>query len=167
MAPRDRIPAAPPAQAGPAAAGTHEHVVEFYETEAFLVETVTDFVGPGLHVGGAAVVVATAAHRYAFEQALRHNGVDVDHAVDADRYLAFDAAELLGRFIVDGRPDPERFRQIVGAVLDRASAGNRRVRVYGEMVALLWAAGHQAPAIALERLWNDLAATHDFCAPIR
>jgi PAS domain S-box-containing protein len=162
MAPSDRISPAPPAQAGPAGDGAHEHVVEFYETDAFLVATVTDFVGPGLHVGGAAVVVASAAHRYAFEQALRHDGVDVDHAVDADRYLAFDAAELLARFMVDGRPDPERFREIVGAVLDRASAGNRRVRVYGEMVALLWAAGEHEPALALERLWNGLAATHDF-----
>ncbi len=142
--------------------GTHEHVVEFYETERFLADTVTDFVGPGLHDGGAAVVVATAAHRYAFEQSLRHAGVDLEQAVAADRYLAFDAAELLERLTVDGVPDPERFREIIGAVLQRAGAGSRRIRVYGEMVALLWADGDAEAAIALENLWNDLAETHEF-----
>jgi PAS domain S-box-containing protein len=162
MAPSDRIRSAAAPRTARAGDGTHEHVVEFYDTEAFLVGTVSDFVGPALHIGEAAVVVATSAHRYAFEQALRHAGVDVEHAVGADRYLAFDAAELLGRFMVDGMPDPERFRTIVGEVLERAGAGSRRVRVYGEMVALLWAAGEHEPAIALEHLWNALAATCDF-----
>lgn len=129
MGPSDEIGSAAPPPARQAAAGRHEHVVEFYETEEFLADTVTDFVGPGLHDGGAAVVVATSAHRYALERSLRHSGVDIEHAVDADRYLAFDAAELLERFMVDGAPDPERFREIVGAVLRRAGAGSRRVRV--------------------------------------
>ena len=47
-------------------------------------------------------------------------------------------------------------------MLKRAGAGSRRVRVYGEMVALLWAAGETAAAIALEGFWNDLAETHEF-----
>ncbi len=142
--------------------GVHDHVVEFYETEQFLADTVTDFVGPGLHDGGAAIVVATPAHRYAFEEALRHAGIDVEAAINAERYLAFDAAELLARFMVDGVPDAPLFEDIVGSVLKRAGAGNRRVRVYGEMVALLWAAGETAAAIALEGFWNDLADTHEF-----
>lgn len=146
-------------QAGPR---VHDHVVEFYETERFLVDTVTGFVGPGLHDGGAAVVVATAAHRLAFEEGLRGAGIDVEHAIGADRYLGFGAAELLERFMVDGAPDPHRFENVIGAVLERAGAGGRRVRVYGEMVALLWAAGDTAAAIALEALWNGLAEKHEF-----
>jgi len=142
--------------------GVHDHVVEFYETEKFLADTVTDFVGPGLHEGGAAIVVATPAHRNAFEEALRHSGIDVEAAVNADRYLSFDAAELLARFVVDGVPDARLFEDIVGSELKRAGAGSRRVRVYGEMVALLWAAGDTAAAIVLEGFWNDLAETHDF-----
>ncbi|HEX6391539.1 MAG TPA: EAL domain-containing protein, partial [Solirubrobacteraceae bacterium] len=114
------------------------------------------------HDGGAAIVVATPAHRHAFEQALRHSGIDVQAAIDAERYLTFDAAELLARFVVDGVPDALLFEDIVGSVLKRAGAGSRRVRVYGEMVALLWAAGETAAAIALEGFWNHLAETHEF-----
>ncbi len=162
MAPSDRTRSAAPPPTPPTGAGGHEHVVEFYETEQFLADTVTGFVGPGLHDGGAAVVVATAEHRRLFEQALRASGIDVAHAIAADRYITFDAAELLRAFMVDGAPDARLFRQTVGAVLTRAGAGSRRVRVYGEMVALLWAGGDTDSAIALENLWNELAETHDF-----
>ncbi len=162
MAPSARTRSAATSPAIPAGGRAHEHVVEFYETEKFLADTVTGFVGAGLHAGGAAIVVATHAHRCAFEDALRDSGIDVVHAVNADRYLAFDAAELLGRFMVDGVPDRRLFAEQIGAVLERAGAGSRRVRVYGEMVALLWAVGDTDSAIALEVFWNELAETHEF-----
>ena len=36
------------------------------------------------------------------------------------------------------------------------------MRIYGEMVAVLWDQGNVAAAIELERLWNDLAIRHPF-----
>ena len=39
---------------------------------------------------------------------------------------------------------------------------HRTIRVYGEMVDLLWKDGLEAAAIRLETLWNQLADTHDF-----
>lgn len=140
----------------------HEHLVEFYETDAFLVRTVTDFVAPALRNGGGAVVVATPEHRGAFSAAIRAAGVSLEEAVEAGRYLALDAADLLSAFMLDGSPDPVRFRERVTPVLDRAGAGGREVRVYGEMVALLWAGGDVASTIALEDLWNDLASVRRF-----
>ena len=147
-------------QAGGAAG--HEHLVEFYDSEEFLVGTVSGFVGPVLNAGDAAIVVATADHRRAFEAALRRSGVDVASAAASGRYLSFDAAELLESFMVDGSPDPGRFADIAGRLIQRAGAGGRRVRVYGEMVALLRDAGDVVSALTLEDLWNDLAATQDF-----
>jgi hypothetical protein len=73
-----------------------------------------------------------------FEAALADAGVDLEAAVGEGRYLAFDAAAVLTRFMVAGRPNASRFRETVGPLVDRAAEGGRRVRVYGEMVALLW-----------------------------
>jgi hypothetical protein len=140
----------------------HDHAVEFYETSAFLVETVSAFVAPALLARNAAVVVATPEHREAFAAALAAAGIDVDTAIGDGRYHVFDAAELLSLFMIDGAPHPGLFREVVGAVLARASAGGRQVKVYGEMVALLWADGDVTSTIALEDLWNDLAAEHSF-----
>ena len=143
-------------------AAGHEHLVEFYDSEDYLVGTVAGFAGPALDAGDAAIVVATAAHRRAFEAALGRAGVDVAGAVASGRYLSFDAAELLESFMIDGAPDPGRFADTAGPVIERAAAGGRRVRIYGEMVALLWDAGNVVSAIALEDLWNDLAQEWDF-----
>ncbi|HEX9967459.1 MAG TPA: ATP-binding protein, partial [Solirubrobacterales bacterium] len=79
-----------------------------------------------------------------------------------DQYIVLDAAETLSRFMVDGWPDEQRFADVLGNVVRRAQNGSRRVRAFGEMVALLWAEGKHDAALRLEELWNDLARTHAF-----
>jgi diguanylate cyclase (GGDEF)-like protein len=140
----------------------HDHLVEFYETEEFLVDTVSNFILPSLRDGDAAIIVATAAHRHEFERALEAAGIDIELAVREDRYIALDARDVLSRFMVDGHPSGSRFAQTVRPIMDRAAAGGRTLRVYGEMVALLWDDGDVASALALEDLWNDFAAERTF-----
>jgi len=140
----------------------HDHLVEFYETEAFLVQTVCTFATPALRGGDAAIVIATAAHRRMFERALDDAGIDVEAAAREGRYLALDARETLAAFMVDGAPDRSRFRAAIGAAMASAARDGRRIRAYGEMVALLWEDGDVASALALEDLWNDLAHDHEF-----
>ncbi|WP_051471272.1 diguanylate cyclase domain-containing protein [Patulibacter minatonensis] len=149
----------------------HDHRVEFYETDAFLTRTVVEFATPALSTGDAVVLVATAEHRAGFTEALSVAGVDVAAAIAEDRLIVLDADATLRAFMVGRAPDRRRFRRTMGAVLDRAAAGGRRVRVYGEMVALLWERHQVEATIALEDLWNDLGAARDFlllCAyPLR
>jgi len=140
----------------------HQHLVGFYDSEEFLVALVADFAGEALHEGDGVIVVATPEHRSAFEAALSSSGVDLAGAVTTGRYLALDAAECLERFMAEGAPDPVRFDDMVCGALERTAAGGCRVRIYGEMVALLWDAGDLTSAIALEDLWNDLAAEVEF-----
>lgn len=138
-----------------------QHVVEFYETDAGLAGAVARFLAPAIAEPGAAIVVATPAHRAAFEEALTAGGVDVAGAAAAGRYLSIDAAELLSTFMVDGVPDEARFQREVGAVLDAVSAAGHAPRIYGEMVSLLWEDGDVASAVALEGFWNNLGSTYD------
>lgn len=144
------------------AACGHDHLVEFYETEAFLTVTVGGFLAPALRDGDSAVVVATEAHLKAFATGLHEAGVDVRSAIAEGRYLPLDAAELLARFMVGGAPDRSRFREVIGAILDRATAGGRQARIYSEMVALLWSRRDIASTLALEDHWHDLAKVRRF-----
>ena len=137
------------------------HFVELYEDEGALVDSVRTFVSVGIGRGEAAVVVATAAHRDAFEAELSRT-VDLDAARAQGLYLSEDAEETLGLFMHDGRPDPARFEDAIGALLDRAGAAGSEVRVFGEMVAVLWAQGNDAAALELEALWNRLAEKRRF-----
>ena len=138
------------------------HVVGFYETEAFLVDCVRDFLTPALHAGDAAIVVATASHQDLFSRALMKAGIDLREAQRRGLYIALDASEALSNFMVECMPNAARFRAAMGMLVSRAAEGPRDVRIYGEMVAVLWGQGNVAAAIALEDLWNDLATRHPF-----
>jgi MEDS: MEthanogen/methylotroph, DcmR Sensory domain/Histidine kinase-like ATPase domain len=140
----------------------HDHVVYFYDDTEDLAGEVGRVLAEGLANGDAVVVVATRSHREAFDVALCRNGIDVARARGAGQYLRLDAAETLLTFMVDGDPDPERFRSVVGGMIARTGADGRRVRVFGEMVALLWDEGNVSAAIEVETLWNDLAQKNEF-----
>jgi hypothetical protein len=145
-----------------AAFKNHSHVVGFYETEAHLADTVRDYLTSGLHAGAAAIVVATASHRDLFGRALTEAGVDLPEAQRCGRYLALDASDVLATFMVGSVPDPARFEAAIGSLVSQAADGPGEVRIYGEMVAVLWDQGNVAAAIALEDLWNDLATRYPF-----
>lgn len=136
-----------------------DHVVGFYESEPFLVESVVRFLAPGLRAGDSAILVETLSHREQVEAALLAEGIDVAGAARRGRLLAVDADELLTKFMVAGSPDPGRFTDRVGGLVDRGRSGGRTVCAHGEMVALLWDRGDIAAALALEDLWNELLAT--------
>jgi signal transduction histidine kinase len=147
------------------------HLVQYYEKEGFLYDRVTDFMSDGLRGSDAAILIATRAHREGVESRLLGKGVDLPDLTAGGRYHALDAQETLSRFMVNGRLNPERFASTIGPVIRTARSGDRRVLAFGEMVALLWAAGNRDAAIRLEELWNDLARKETFallCAyPIR
>jgi signal transduction histidine kinase/CheY-like chemotaxis protein len=139
-----------------------EHFVQFYESDEFLLDSLSGFVGAGLGDGDGCVVVGTREHREGLDARLRAYGIDVDAASASGQYLALDAAEVLSKFMLGGRPEPGLFAEAVGGIVRRAAAGRPRLRIFGEMVALLWAEGNHDAAIRLEGLWNDLHRTSTF-----
>jgi hypothetical protein len=144
-----------------------DHHVHFFDTDAALSTVVADYLSPALVAGDAVVVVATEEHRNLFSAALAAAGVDVHEAVREGRLWLRDAADMLASFSSGGALSHEGFRSTIGGLVHRAAAGGRPVRIYGEMVALLWDAGDVGAAMELERLWNELGervAFGLFCA---
>src|SRR5581483_9127425 len=132
------------------------HVVQFYEREGELVDSVAPYLLSSLRTGGTAVVIATEAHRRDFDAALRHAGFDAAAAIAAGSLVVLDAADTLATFVIDGRPDADRFDAVIGSLVrDLACIGP--VSAYGEMVAVLWDQGQIGAAVELESLWNSLA----------
>jgi signal transduction histidine kinase/CheY-like chemotaxis protein len=138
------------------------HCAQFYDTDSFLLNSLSNFVRTGLSAGDAVVIVATRAHREGLEGLLTNEGLDVFEALASGSYLALDAAETLARFMVDGAPDEQRFTKTIGDLITKAAEGRRLVRVFGEMVTLLWGEEQCDEAIRLEELWNGLGKTHPF-----
>src|SRR5262249_38262973 len=123
---------------------------------------VARFVGAGLGAGDAVVVIATTPHLAVLDQSLAARGVELAVACEQGRYVRLDAAETLAQVMVEGLPDPTRFATVVGGKIAHAARRHARVRVFGEMVAVLWAQGEREAALRMEELWNDLASTLPF-----
>jgi hypothetical protein len=136
--------------------------VQFYGHDEELAESVGGYVAEALESGAAAVVVSTAAHWLAFDEQLTSAGIDVAAARALGVLVVVDAAETMKGFLIGDQPDPGDFQRVIGGLIRRAARGGRPVHIYGEMVALLWDAGHVSAAIELEALWNELAALLPF-----
>jgi PAS domain S-box-containing protein len=146
-----------------------QHVVQFYEADEFLTNSVGDFLSAGLVAGAPCIVIATAAHRADLERRLIADGLDLAAAQARGDYCALDAAETLAKFMSGDALDTVRFAEVIGGMIGHAAQGQQRwhgqqgqarqPHVFGEMVALLWEDGRPSSAIELEALWNELSAS--------
>jgi anti-sigma regulatory factor (Ser/Thr protein kinase) len=139
-----------------------EHVAHFYACDDELVDRVSAYVIEALTSGETAMVVATRLHHSAFEATLVEAGIDPDRARTEERLITVDATEALHSIVIDGRPDADAFTAEIGGLVPRLVETGRPLRVYGEVVALLWHAGNVGAAIELERLWVELCNLYPF-----
>jgi hypothetical protein len=141
------------------------HVVQFYTQDEFLLDGLCEFVRSALSEGESAVVVVVSkAHRDGLMERLQGCGADVSGAMKNGRCVVVDAAEALSKFMDGGMPDEKKFESLIGPLIrqGQSAAGGKRVAVFGEMVALLWAEKNFRAAMRLEQLWNELGRTHSF-----
>src|SRR5437879_12701897 len=100
-----------------------EHFVQFCESDVFLINTLSAFIGTGLRAGDACIVLATKPHRESLEERLQGDGLDVATSRERDQYISIDAATTLSTIMVEGSPGPGRFVEAVGSVVMRATRG--------------------------------------------
>ena len=137
----------------------HSHLVQFYEDDAFLIDSLARWFAEGFEVGDSCLFIGTEAHRISLEKELTGRGVDLDILRAQRRFACLNAVVTLTDFMADQWPDEALFVRMIESVLATLSArGN--VRAFGEMVALLCKQGNREAAIRLEELWNDFMKTH-------
>ena len=139
-----------------------DHFVQLYENEDNILRSLAEYVADGLWQAQRVLVIATQAHRTALDERLRANGIDIASAIVTRQYVVADAEEILARVMVGCAPDSTLFNKSVGALVRSIVRSNRSMRAFGEMVALLWMRGERDGAIALEKLWNELASKTPF-----
>lgn len=129
------------------AENVHGHFVQFYETDTFLVSSINSFIGKGIMDGHRGLVIATRAHLTDLERRLKTEGVDVDSAILSGQLTLLDAEETLAKLMLGGSADKNLFQKVMGGLIARTGTGAHELRVFGEMVSLLWRAGNHAAAI--------------------
>lgn len=142
-------------------AGPGDHAVAFYQ-ENDLAALVGGYLQPAISGGGAAVVIATPKHRFLVDTWLAAAGIDLPAAWAVGSYVPLDAGQMIRQFTINGRPDPASFWETMSPLLAAASKKPGPVRVFGEMVALLWETGLVDATVELEALWNEIASQYPF-----
>jgi anti-sigma regulatory factor (Ser/Thr protein kinase) len=135
--------------------GSAELAVVFYERERQLASRVAEWLLTAAD-GAVTVVIATPEHQATFKQAAAAAGFDWSARVRDGALVCLDARATLDQLCEDGHVDAAGFRRVVGRVIAKLAATGRPVRAYGEMVALLWRAGHVVAAVELEQAWDEL-----------
>jgi hypothetical protein len=141
-----------------------DHGVQVYADLDDLAVSVGRFLSAGFRHGQPAIVIADPAHRRRFSEELVARAFDPTALQRDGRLVVRDAEETLAVLLEHDRPSPERFEQVIAGVLDETAARfpGKAIRVFGEMVDILWCRGRQDAAIALEELWNELAERRTF-----
>ncbi len=131
-----------------------DHIVQTWQDEAFLAETVAEYIGSGVCGGDAGLIVATREHAALFKQNLG--------TAQTDQVRFLDAEATLAQFMCDGMPDWNAFHRAIGGLIAEIRLRYPAVRVYGEMVDVLWQGGQHEAAIRLEEFWNELTRLQTF-----
>jgi MEDS: MEthanogen/methylotroph, DcmR Sensory domain len=146
-----------------------DHIVQLYQDQDFLTYAVCRFASAGFANGEGVILVSTLPHWTAFRRRLEAEGVDVPAAQARGQLTVVDADELLPRFMRGAMPDPPVFNGVFTDVVGqaRAEGSYKKLRVWGEMVDVLWERGDVAASMNLEDLFDQLAKKVDisiFCS---
>ncbi|MEO7307441.1 MAG: MEDS domain-containing protein [Ferruginibacter sp.] len=139
-----------------------DHVVQIYENDKIFLDSLEGFIGSGLLAGDAVIIIATAEHLLAIEKRLQKQGFNMSLLTASNQYIGLEASEMLSKFMVNNWPDENLFFELITSIFKRAQQNNRKVRAFGEMVALLWQQGFNGATVRLESLWNQLHKKDEF-----
>jgi hypothetical protein len=137
--------------------GERDHVVHVYQDAAFLLDAIVEFIGTGLSLGEAGLVVARPARCEAIVAALAAKGFRPNGAL-----RVLDAEQVLDALMVDGTPQWTAFDALCGGAIAELRLRYAGVRAYGEMVDILWQLGCRMAALQLEEYWTEVARARPF-----
>lgn len=138
------------------------HLVYPHTSDAHLAEAVGIFASTGLRDGEAVILIMSDSHCKPIRQRLEREGFNLQELERNGQLVCASAEELIPTFLIDGIADEHRFKTNFGAMIEKAKSSNgkrRSVRVFGEMVDLLWQSN---PRITqrIEELWNEVIEAH-------
>lgn len=141
----------------------YDHVVQIYQNDDVFLDLLTGFVSGGFNAGESVVVIATEVHLAGLDKRLEAIGFSVARLISSHQYIRLNAEATLSKFMVNDWPDENLFNHVVSEVILQAKGNGRKVRAFGEMVAILWAKGQVGATVRLEQLWNKFCENEAFC----
>jgi hypothetical protein len=140
------------------------HIVYPYTDDAQLADAVCLFARCGLEKGEAVLLVLSGSHYDPVRRRLQDAGFNLAELEESGQLTCENASGLLTQFMFDGFIDEHKFKTKIDRLIEKAKLGTGRrkhglVRVFGEMVDLIWTP-HPKATQRLEELWNEVIQVH-------
>lgn len=138
--------------------GADRHLVQVYRDPASMARIAGSWAAHALLAGGGCVLITRALNHGRLREVIGGIGADVAAGEGSGALVFIDADDLLAGFLVDGVPRGELFKPLARAVITgvrAALAPGAEVRVFGDMMNLLWQGGQKTAARRLEALWSE------------
>jgi hypothetical protein len=145
-----------------AASSPQSHLVQIFDSDAFLASAVSHFAAEGLRSGDAVVLTGTAEHLRGIGRSLCALGVEQDAVVRSGQLMLTDVHDGVRSFMRDGVADRALFEVGAGDQLARSRADARfcGVRWWGEISNVLNLNGNPEAALAAEDMADALSKRH-------
>lgn len=133
-----------------------EHIVQFYDSDSYLYDSVSSFLLTSFFSSQeAAVVVATASHIIALEHQLFHQHCLFPEVMKRRGQLLMCEAEGVLEILLTNGLTQNSFESFITPIIGKLrEKGYARILVYGELVNLLCEQGRYWDAVQLEKMWN-------------
>lgn len=138
------------------------HIVKVCRDQVVKVNSVAQYAAQGLSSGEAVAIIAKPSLRKALVNFLVTQGFDVQSFKDQGQIKFLDAEFLLSSLWIDDGIDAEAFEKFVSDPLRIMKLKYDKIRIFGEMVDLLWQKEAYDEAMQLENRWNDLFKKIEF-----
>ena len=132
-----------------------DHVVQLYENEGVFLDTLTGFIDATIHANENAVIIATDRHLSALEARLQTYGIEIEKMISENRFIPFNVEEIIAEFIIDGSLDETLLLKLTADLHVKASYGNRRFKLFGEIAPTLMAQGYKDTPMRVEQIFDN------------
>jgi hypothetical protein len=139
-----------------------KHSVQFYEDGIFFCTSIARFAQTGLKNGEGVLIVANPRHCRAIEDYMISEGENFEKARKSGQLRLLDAESVMKKFLVNNLPQEDLFLQTINELITKITRDYPKLRVYGEMVNVMWMQGNLEGMLILENLWNKFMHTQKF-----
>jgi hypothetical protein len=140
-----------------------DQIVQVYENETVFYNTLEGFAGDGILKKEKVVIIATPEHLQYLERRMRIQKFDIDQLKKEGLYITMEAEKCLNLFSSKNKLNKDKFLDFILPLVRTSESHNHKVRIFSEMVALLWAKGALDARQTMVEFWKELLNKNCYC----
>lgn len=143
-----------------------DHAVAYYQDNTYLIKFLIDYFETSKNSNEHFILIAKPSTiKSLYSYSIKHD--ELKGFMDERKFSLYSADTLIADFIVDGHVNLNKFNKLFNDLISGCINKNHQIKIFGEMVAVLWENGLNEAAIELETIWHQLTSMYSiklFCA---